>query len=191
MFYRPEDGHGLPRNPLPAVVSPRPIGWISTRAASGDNLAPFSYFNAVSNEPPIVMFSGGPGADSVANALESGVYAVNIVERAAWEAMNATSALVDRGVDEFALAGIPRAECTTIDCPRVDGAPATLECRVIRDLVLPGGYTVVFGQVTGVHLRDDCLRDGRFDVTTYQPVARLGYLDYAFVEQVFPLKRPG
>ncbi len=188
MFYRPETGHGLAHNPFKAVVAPRPIGWISTRAGAGDNLAPYSFFNAVGDNPPLVMFAGDP-ADSITNARESGVFAVNIVERAALAQMNATSAAVPRGQDEFVLAGVAKAECETIDCPRVANAPATLECVLERHLELPGNHMVI-GRVTGVHLRDDCLREGRFDVTAFQPLARLGYMDYAAIETVFALRRP-
>ena len=138
MFYRPEDGHGLPHSPFHALIAPRPIAWISTRAGSGDNLAPFSFFNAVSSAPPMLMFSGGR-SHSVENARESGVFAVNVVEAAAIAQMNATSARLARGVDEFGAAGVAKAECATIDCPRVADAPATLECRVVENLSLPGG----------------------------------------------------
>jgi len=190
MFYRTEDGHGLPHNPFYAIVTPRPIGWISTRAPGcADNLAPYSFFNAISAKPPMVMFAGDP-RDSVANALEAGVFAVNVVEEAALLQMNATSALVPRDTDEFALAGVAKAECATIDCPRVAGAPATLECRVQGHMDLPGGTTLIVGLVTAVHLRDDCLHEGRFDVTRFVPAARLGYKDYGFIREVRELDRP-
>jgi flavin reductase (DIM6/NTAB) family NADH-FMN oxidoreductase RutF len=191
MFYRPADGHGLPHSPLAAIVAPRPIGWISTRAATGDNLAPYSFFNLVSYDPPQVIFSGDPH-DTVMNARETGVFAVNIVGEAAMEAMNATSARVARGVDEFALAGVAKAECTTIACPRVADAPAALECRVLHMLTLLGdNNTLVVGEVTGIHLRDDCLVDGRFDVTRFHPVGRLGYRDYVVVKDLVQMTRPG
>lgn len=190
MFYRPADGHPLPHSPLAAIVAPRPIGWISTRASKGDNLAPYSFFNLVSYAPPQVMFSGDPG-DTVMNACESGVFAVNIVEQAAMVAMNATSAQVARGVDEFTLAGVAKAECETIACPRVATAPATLECRVQHVLTLKGdGNTLVVGEVTGIHLRDDCVANGRFDVTRFHPVGRLGYHDYVAVQELIEMKRP-
>lgn len=190
MFYRPADGHPLPHSPLAAIVAPRPIGWISTRAATGDNLAPYSFFNLVSYNPPQVMFSGEPG-DSVRNARESGVFAVNIVAEAAMAAMNATSAHVARGVDEFALAGVAKAECETIACPRVADAPATLECRVLHSLTLKGdNNTLIVGEVTGIHLRDDCLVGGRFDVTRFHPVGRLGYRDYVVVRDLVQMTRP-
>ena len=199
MFYRPADGHGLPHNPFNAIVSPRPIGWISSRGADGrDNLAPYSFFNAVAYEPPQVMFASTEtkadrlrGKDSVGNIEETGVFCVNIVERAMCDAMNATSGTYDREVDEFTLAGLDRAPCQTIACARVAKAPAALECRLTQVLQLPGQANfVVFGEVVGVHLREDCLVNGRFDVTRFQPLARLGYRDYTVVREVFSLKRP-
>jgi flavin reductase (DIM6/NTAB) family NADH-FMN oxidoreductase RutF len=190
MFYRPDQGHRLPHNPFKAVVSPRPIGWISTRGSHGDNLAPYSFFNAVADDPPQVMFAGGQ-KDSIRNIEENGIFAVNIVAAKAVQAMNATSERFPKGVDEFTRAGVTRAECTTIDCPRVSDAPATLECRASRVLTLPGeGNLMVIGTVIGVHLRDDCIVNGRFDVTVFQPLARLGYRDYSAVSRVFELARP-
>ena len=200
MFYRPADGHGLPHNPFNAVVTPRPIGWISTRGVDGsENLAPYSFFNAVAYVPPQVMFASTSAKedregtkDSVSNIRESGVFCVNIVEYAMRDAMNVTSGLWPREVDEFDKAGIERAECETIACARVARAPANLECRLTQIVQLPGKANfVTFGDVTGVHLRDDCLADGIFDVTRFQPLARLGYRDYARVTELFSLKRPG
>ncbi len=199
MFYRPADGHGLPHNPFNAIVTPRPIGWISSRGAGGqDNLAPYSFFNAVAYHPPQVMFAStepkpdrARGKDSVGNIEETGVFCVNIVEYALREAMNATSGTYGREVDEFSLAGLDRAECQTIACSRVAAAPAALECRLTQVLQLAGAANfVVFGEVVGVHLRDDCVVNGRFDVTRFQPLARLGYRDYTVVREVFSLKRP-
>jgi len=189
MFYRPADGHGLPHSPFSAIVAPRPIGWISTRSGTGDNLAPYSFFNAVGYHPPQVMFAGDL-RDSMANAVESGVFAVNVVQASALQAMNATSARFARGTDEFLQVGVAKAECTAIDCPRVADAPATLECRVIRMVDLLGEEKMVLGEVVGIHLRDDCLVDGRLDVTRYEPAARLGYSDYCFVRAVTELRRP-
>ncbi len=200
MFYRPADGHGLPHNPFNAIVTPRPIGWISTRAGDGsENLAPYSFFNAVAYKPPQVMFASTEskpdrlrGKDTVANIEETGVFCVNIVEYAMRDAMNATSGQYGREVDEFSHAGIDRLPCETIPCSRVAGVPAALECRLTQILQLPGAANfVVFGEVVGVHLRDDCVVNGRFDVTRFQPLARGGYRDYSVVREVFALKRPG
>ncbi len=199
MFYRTEDGHGLPHNPFNAIVTPRPIGWISTRGADGhDNLAPYSFFNAVAYVPPQVMFAStaakddrGDTKDSVAQIRETGVFCVNIVEHAMRDVMNQTSGAHAKEVDEFAHAGVEKGACNTIDCARVANAPASLECKLTQIVQLPGAANfVVFGEVTGVHMRDDCLVDGRFDVTRYQPLSRMGYRDYTTVREVFELKRP-
>lgn len=199
MFYEPKNGHGLPHNPFNAVITPRPIGWISTRGGDGaENLAPYSFFNGVSYSPPQVMVAstaGKPdrdkGKDSVANILETGVFCINVVEYAMRDAMNATSEHFPKTVDEFERAGIARAACETIACSRVAGAPASLECKLVDHVELPGASNlVVFGEVVGVHLRDDCLVDGKFDVTRYQPLSRLGYRDYARIVETFSLNRP-
>lgn len=199
MFYRPADGHGLPHNPFNAIVSPRPIGWISTRDASGrNNLAPYSFFNAVAYVPPQVMFAStsakedrGDTKDSVANIRETGVFCVNIVEYAMRDIMNASSAALPADVDEFDHAGVAQTPCSEIDCARVANAPAALECRMTQVIKIEGAHNyVVFGEVVGVHIRDDTLVNGRFDVTTFSPLSRMGYRDYTRVTEVFELARP-
>ena len=200
MFYRPEDGHGLPHNPFNAVVAPRPIGWISTRGTDGsENLAPYSFFNAVAYVPPQVMFASTSAKpdrddtkDSVANIRDTGAFCVNIVSFDLREAMNRTSGPWERGTDEFELAGLERAPCETVPCSRVAAAPAALECRMTKVIKLDGEANfMVLGTVLGVHLRDDCVVDGRFDIERVQPLARCGYLDYAVVREVFEMRRPG
>ncbi len=200
MFYRPEDGHGLPRNPFNAIVTPRPIGWISTRGADGqDNLAPYSFFNAVAYVPPQVMFAStsakpdrGDTKDSIANIRDTGVFCVNIVEYEMRGVMNQSSGPWDREVDEFTDAEIEKAGCETINCARVARAPASLECTLTQIVQLPGEANyVAFGEVTGVHMRDDCLVDGMFDVTRFNPLTRLGYMDYGVIREVFRMPRPG
>jgi flavin reductase (DIM6/NTAB) family NADH-FMN oxidoreductase RutF len=199
MFYRPAEGHGLPHNPFNAIVAPRPIGWIATRGRTGDNLAPYSFFNAVAYTPPQVMFAstGGKadrarGKDTLAQVEESGVFCVSVVALASRLAMNESAGPWPAGEDEFGRAGVARAECVTIDCPRVADAPASLECRLTEVVTLRGdGNLLVLGEVTGVHLRDDCLVDGRFDATRFALLARMGYRDYAVVREVFAMARPG
>jgi len=199
MFYRPQDGHGLPHNPFNAIVTPRPIGWISSRGADGrDNLAPYSFFNAVAYVPPQVMFAStsvkedrGDTKDSVANIRDTGVFCVNIVSYDLRDAMNKTSQAYPADVDEFQAAALEKAPCETIDCARVAAAPASLECKLTQIVQLPGAANfVVFGEVTGVHLSDAHLREGRFDVTGYAPLSRMGYRDYTTVRDLFELKRP-
>lgn len=199
LFYRPEEGHGLPHNPFNALITPRPIGWISTRDAQGrDNLAPYSFFNGVAYTPPQVMFAStgakpdaGDTKDNVANIRETRVFCVNVVEYAAREAMNVTSAGLPRGEDEFVAAGIEKAACGQIDCARIADAPASLECRMTQIVKIEGANNfVVFGEVIGVHLRDDCVVNGRFDVTRFTPLSRMGYRDYTAVREVFEMVRP-
>lgn len=200
MFYRPEEGHGLKHNPFNAIVTPRPIGWIATRDSDGqDNLAPYSFFNAVAYVPPQVMFASTSAKpdrdgtkDSVDNIRQTGVFCVNIVEYAMRDAMNVTSGPWPRETDEFAKAEIERAPCSEIACSRVANAPASLECKMTQIVKLDGEANfVVFGEVVGVHLRDDCVEDGMFNVLTYEPLTRLGYRDYSRITEVFSLARPG
>lgn len=199
MFYHPEAGHGLPHNPFNAIVAPRPIGWISSRGAAGDNLAPYSFFNAVAYVPPQVMFASTGGKpdrkgtkDSVAQITETGVFCVNIAGGDAREIVNATSAPLPAGTSEFDAVGIASAPCETIDCLRVADAAAALECRLTRIVPLAGQANfAVFGVVTGVHLRDDCIIDGRFDPAAAGGwLARLGYKDYCAVREIFQMERP-
>ena len=199
MFYRPEEGHGLPHNPFNAIVSPRPIGWISTQDTAGArNLAPYSFFNAVAYVPPQVMFAS-TGAkpdqdgtkDSVSNIHETGVFCVNIVEFAMLEAMNASSASLGKQEDEFVHAGLAAVACETIEGFRVGGTPASLECKATQIIELAGPANfAVFGEVTGVHMRDDCVVNGLFDVKTFKPMASLGYKKYSFVDHTLALSRP-
>lgn len=196
MFYRPADGHGLPHNPFGALVAPRPIGWISTRATLGDNLAPYSFFNAVAYTPPQVVFASTSTKpdrdgtkDSAAQIRESEVFCVNIVDAAMLNAMNATSAPLPAGADEFAHAGLEKAECHEIDCPRVATAVAALECRLVQIVPLLGKHNLlVHGEVVGVHIRPDCLKEGRF--APPNRLTRLGYKDYAIISETFELDRP-
>ncbi|MEP5152151.1 flavin reductase family protein [Planktotalea sp.] len=199
MFYRPEDGHGLPHNPFNAIVTPRPIGWISTRDKDGcDNLAPYSFFNATAYVPPQVMFAStgskedrGETKDSVAVIRETGVFCVNIVSASLQDAMNISSGTYAAGSDEFVQAGLDKAECDTINVARVAAAPAALECKMTQIIKQEGANNfLVLGEVTGIFMADDCIKGGRFDVTTFQPLARMGYRDYTVVKDLFELKRP-
>ncbi|AJE48605.1 flavin reductase family protein [Celeribacter indicus] len=200
MFYRPETGSGLPRDPFAAIVSPRPIAWISTRGANGiTNLSPYSFFNAVAYTPPQVMVASigskpdrARGKDSASNILETGVFCINIAGLENREVLNASSAGYPAGQSEIETLGLAVAECETIDCPRLAQAPAALECRLTRSVTLEGeGNLMLLGRVEGIHLRDDCLsEEGRFDVLRYKPLTRLGYQDFAVIDRLFQMKRP-
>ena len=200
MFYRPDaPDHGLPHNPFKAIVSPRPIGWISTISAGGiANLAPYSFFNALCDTPPMVMFASSgakhdqpKGKDSLANILATEEFAVNIVSYALRAPMNKTAASLGADEDEFAAAGLSKAAGVAISAPHVAQAPAVLECKLFKVVDLPGAAnSMVIGEVVGVHIKDDFIVNGRFDVTRYKPLSRLGYMDYAAVENVFELVKP-
>lgn len=200
MFYEPKDGHGLPHNPFNALIVPRPIAWISTRGVDGvENLAPYSFFNGVAYDPPQVMFASTSGKgdrdlgkDTLDNINTTGVFCIHMVGEDQTDAMNTTSGSYARDVDEIALAALERVECTTIPASRLPAAPAALECRLTQMTRLPGDENLVcFGEVTGIHLRDDCMVDGMFDITRARPLARLGYRDYTVVTDKFTLNRPG
>jgi len=199
MFYRPGiDNHGLPHNPFKAIVSPRPIAWVSTVNGSGQaNLAPFSFFNGIIDVPPMVMFCPNGTKvimdevkDTLANVRANGEFVVNIVSFAMREAMNVSSGTYARAVDEFESAGLTKGESKTVTPPFVVGAPAVLECTLWREIEMPNGGVMIIGSVKGIHMLDEFIKDGIFDVTAYRPIARLGYKDYAVVNEVFPLTRP-
>jgi len=202
MFFTPGTHvqSGLSHNPLKAIVSPRPIGWISSRGKDESlNLAPYSYFNAISEQPPMVMFSSAPSGntakDSLRNILETEEFVVNVVSAALGDAMNISSGSFPYGTSEFAKAGLEMVEGETIAVPRVKAAPAALECRLWKTIELPkpdqgGGSVVIMGTVTGIYIDDDIVTDGKVDVTAYQPLARLGYMDYAKITDLFSMQRP-
>jgi flavin reductase (DIM6/NTAB) family NADH-FMN oxidoreductase RutF len=191
--------HGLKHDPFKALVAPRPIGWIGTLDAEGRaNLAPYSFFNAVSDAPPFVVFSSGGRKHSIANAEARGEFTCSIATWSQRSAMNLSSAPVAADVDEFELAGLGKAPSRFVAPPRVAGAPAALECRWWKTVELPAvpghePYYVVFGRVVGVYI-DDAFIDarGRVDTAAMQPIARMGYMDYARVsaEHTFALNRP-
>ena len=203
MFYEPpKQDHGLPRDPFKSLVVPRPIGWISTLGADGVlNLAPYSFFNGVATDPAIVMFCPGGALvpkgqkDSWHNAEETGEFVVNVVGHAQRRAMNETSADVPLEVDEFALAGLETEPSRLVKPPRVKGAPAHLECTWLKTVELPSDdpdslNAIVLGTVVGIHIDDSIITDGMIDMDKFRPVARLGYMDYTVVDNVFTMLRP-
>jgi len=204
MFY--ETGthkqHGFRHNPFKAFISPRPIGWISTVSAQGtNNVAPYSFFNGVSSEPPCVMFASGAHPnhggkkDSQINAETTGEFVCSIVSHAQREAMNHTSIHLPYGQDELPGAGLEGEPSTLVKPLRVKGAPVHLECKYLQSLQMPSSRKgmenwVIFGQVIGFHVDEAIIKDGLVDVTLYQPVSRLGYMDYATITEVYAMDRP-
>jgi flavin reductase (DIM6/NTAB) family NADH-FMN oxidoreductase RutF len=180
-FYRPAEGHGLRHDPFNALVAPRPIGWISSRDAGGVlNLAPYSFFNAFNYTPPIIGFASIGHKDSVSNIEQTHEFVWNLATRELAEAMNATSATVPPRVEEFALAGLTTEPGRVVGVPRVAESPVSMECRLSQLVRLTGAdgtvtdTWMVFGEVVGVHIREDLLEDGVYDTAKAHPVLRGG-----------------
>jgi flavin reductase (DIM6/NTAB) family NADH-FMN oxidoreductase RutF len=197
-FQNAKDVPELKHNPFKAIVSPRPIGWIGTRGAGGvANLAPYSFFAPIADEPQMVMFSSTGRKDSVRNIEESGVFTASLAGRALLDKMNRSSASAPYDIDEFELTGLTANQGVLVNAPYVGEAYAALECKAveIKPLVgLDGASSpniMVIGQVVGTHIRDEAVRDGRLDMALVRPLGRLGYMDYCDAGDVFELLRPG
>jgi len=202
MFWNTKEPHGLPHNPFKSCVVPRPIGWISSVSANGDvNLAPYSFFNGVCGEPPMVMFGANGNTksrtkDSLANAESTGEFVCNMSTWALRDQMNTSSAGVDADVNEFDLAGLEMEPSELVNVPRVKASPIHMECRLFKVVHLPSENpeactnAMVIGHVIGIHISDHVLKDGLVDIESIMPLARMGYKDYTHVEKVFMMERP-
>ena len=203
MFFEPGDhkNHGFTFDPFKATISPRPIGWISTLDENGvTNLAPYSFFNAVSWSPPCVIFSSGSRPDgslkdSAQNAEKTGEFVCNIVGEAQAKQMNQTAIHFPHGTSEMEHAGLEGLPSEYVKPLRVKGAPVHLECTFLKIIELPSvsdtaRNAMILGQVVGIHIDEHYVADGRIDVTKYKPVGRLGYMDYCAVSEIFEMSRP-
>lgn len=184
---------------MTGAIVPRPIAWVSSLAADGTrNLAPFSYFNAVSSDPPTLMFSGsahGPDRrkDTVHNVEETGQFVVNIVTEDLAVAMNASAIAAPPGFDEFEYAGVTATASRTVAPPRVAESPVHFECEVAHIWRVREGAdasSVVFGRILHIHVEDRLLDGTRVDAAALKPLARLGGPTYAKLSDVFTLERP-
>lgn len=204
MYYEPGvTSHGLPHDPFKSCVVPRPIGWISTIDAQGrHNLAPYSQFQNVTFNPPIVMFSanqdtGGNRKDSVRNAEQTGEFVWNMATYDLRDAVNISAEELPHGVDEFERAGLEKAPSRIVKPMRVARSPIQFECVYLNTLRFPGvppmgTADVVFGRVVAVHIADEVIDvNGMVDVLKIQPLARMGYFDYTFVDNKFQMVIPG
>jgi len=199
MFFEPQsrDKKIFPHDPFKALVTPRPIGWISTVSGRGEvNLAPYSYFNAFSSNPPIVGFSSEGDKDSSTFALESGEFVWSMATWDLRDQMNASAASLARGESEFKHARLESAPSRLVRPPRVAATPAAFECRVTEVVKLKdldgsdSGRRLVLGRVVGIHVDERFVRQGRVDSAAMRPIARGGYDEYSVVEQVFSMPRP-
>jgi flavin reductase (DIM6/NTAB) family NADH-FMN oxidoreductase RutF len=198
MFYDArKNDHGHEYDPFKAIVAPRPIGWISSLSPEGvANLAPYSFFNAMSDNPHYVVFGSAGRKDSIRNIEATGEFVHNMATFKLREQMNASSAPVAEGVDEFELAGLEKASCNLVKPPRVAASPVAFECKYVKTVELPGhdnaagGYAMVIGEVIGIHIDDSFIEDGRVNTAAMQPIARMGYSEYAVVTEAFRMRRP-
>ena len=199
MFYETgqRDRTLLPHDPFKALIAPRPVGWVSTISKSGEiNLAPYSFFNAFSGEPPLIGFSSDGAKDSATFAGETGEFVWNLATWDLRDHMNDTSAPLARGQSEFSHAGLEMAPSRLVKPPRVKASPAQLECKVTEIIHLKnkdGGFSnnwLVMGEVIGVWLDDDCIENGVVQITRIKPIARCGYQDYTVLDRVFQMRRP-
>lgn len=203
MHFRPGiDHHGLPFDPFKSCTVPRPIGWLSTVSSDGIvNLAPFSQWQNLTFDPPLVMFAAnqnieGARKDTVANAEQTGWFVWNMATYSLRNAVNQSSAFVDPSIDEFELAGVSKLDSISAPGPRVAESPVHFECQYLSTHRLPGGGTVgtvdvVYGEVKHIHINDDVIDDtGKLDLLKIKPIARLGYYDYTVINNIFEMKIP-
>ncbi|KAK3676404.1 hypothetical protein LTR78_003680 [Recurvomyces mirabilis] len=205
VFYEPgKTSHGLPRDPFKSCVTPRPIGWISTRSKNGvDNLAPYSQFNNLTFDPPYVMFAANTDMnenrkDSTVNAESTGEFCWNVATWDLREAVNASAEWFDRDVDEFQRAGLEKEQARTVNVPMVKQSPIKFECKYYTTLRLPGNppmgsVDVVIGKVAAIHIDEKVLTDGMIDLDKVRPIARCGYHQYTVVRKdtMFEMIIPG
>jgi len=202
MFYKTTDPHGLPHDPFKSCIVPRPIGWVSSISKAGEvNLAPFSFFNGLASDPPMVIFSingkqpHGGDKDTLKNCEETGEFVVNMATEALMDPMNASCAPVGPEINEFDLSGLTPKKSELVAPPRVLESPINMECRVHEIVDLPctiegSRNAMVLGLVLGIHIADEALTEGLVDIEKIRPLARLGYMDYTVVEKTFTLRRP-
>jgi flavin reductase (DIM6/NTAB) family NADH-FMN oxidoreductase RutF len=193
----------LPFSPFKSCTVPRPIGWLSTISREGvHNLAPYSQWQNLTFDPPLVMFAAnqypdGRRKDTVVNAEQTGWFVWNMATWDLREAVNLSAMAVGAEVDEFETAGVTKAACMEAPCARVAESPAQFECRYLSTHRLPGDsdvgtVDVVYGRVERIRVDDSVITpDGKLDIPKIQPIARMGYYDYTVVRDTFEMRIPG
>lgn len=197
MQYGDERPDSLKYSPFKAIIAPRPIGWIGTLNADGvGNLAPYSFFNGVGTYPDQVMFASEGAKHSYLNARDRGEFTFSLATVALAEEMNLSSAGVPDGQSEFELTGLEQGKSLKIRAPFVAASPAALECVTLDTIQIkdrhgtPLDRYIVIGEVVHTHIRDEFIREGRFDPVVAQTIARLGYLDFSTVTNLWAMERP-
>ncbi|MBY6090716.1 flavin reductase family protein [Maritimibacter alkaliphilus] len=197
MHYGKDRPSILPHDPFKAIIAPRPIGWIGTLNGDGvPNLGPYSFFSALGNNPHLIGFTSEGQKHSYVNARDRGEFTFSLATEALTDAMNISSAAVPDGANEFEMAGLELGKSIEIATPFVAASPAALECVTVSATQLtdrhgtPMERYFVIGEVVQTHIRDEYIRDGRFDTAAARPIARMGYRDYATVTEAWELTRP-
>ena len=184
---------------LTGSIIPRPIAWIATIDDAGtNNLAPFSYFNMVGDDPPHIMFStrrdNNSNKDTLNNILATKQFVVNMVTEALAEQMNSTAQAVPAEVDEFQMVGVTPIPSSVVKPMRVKESPIQLECEMVHHYFLEdhkqGGACIVIGRVVRMHFDESVLlEDYKINMETYKPIARLAGSNYSKIGEVFSIKR--
>ena len=204
MFYETKtNNHGLKYNPFKSCIIPRPIAWITTISNDGiDNCAPYSFFNGVSSDPPMVMFANNGSAidgsgprDTFSNIKENQEFVINISTFNTKDKMNKTSARLCRNVSEIEFASLETLDSRLVKPKRLKESPINMECTLYKIIDLPGitedNYNgILIGKVIGIHINDEYIKEGKVDVKKIKPLARLGYFDYSVIDDFFSIKRP-
>jgi flavin reductase (DIM6/NTAB) family NADH-FMN oxidoreductase RutF len=200
-FYEPSKGHGLPHDPLNAIIGPRPIGWISSRNAQGQrNLAPYSFFNCFNYHPPIIGFTSVGWKDSVANIAETKEFIWNLTTKELAEKMNQSSVVLSNESDEFEFANLTPLEGEVVAADRVAESPVNFECKLTQLIQLNDingeklDTWLVLGEVVAVHIAKHLINsDGVYQTALAEPVLRAGgpTAYYSITENNrFDLQRP-
>ena len=200
MFYEPKKGVPFKIDPFKSLIFPRPIGWISSVNKNGvANLAPYSYFNAVTDEPPQIMFCSngssthGKYKDSLSNILNTKEFVVNFVTTATRNQMNISSRDFKPDEDEFLLSNLKKKKSKLVKAPSVRDSPVNLECKLVKIIKLQSNSdktsTMVVGEVIGVYIKNKFIKNNRVDSVSMKYIARMGYSEYTTISSKFNLKR--
>ena len=200
MFYKPKE-NPFTIDPFKSLVFPRPIGWISSVDDKGNaNLAPYSYFNAIADDPPQIMFaSASPEVplkfkDSLTNILATKEFVVNFATSKTRKKMNLSSLDAPKDQDEFMITDLKKRKSKLVKPPSVAASPVNLECKLLKTLKLKSNSkkytTMIIGEVIGIYIKDNFIKNGRVDSVAMRYVARMGYSEYTTVSSKFKMKRP-
>ncbi len=201
MFYEPKKGHPFKVDPFKALIFPRPIGWISTINKTGvANLAPYSYFNAIADEPPQVMFCSNGSSlhnkykDSLSNILSTKEFVVNFATSKTRDKMNKSSGDFKPDDDEFNLANLRKKKSKIVKAPSVLNSPVNLECKLSKIIKLKTqskeSSTMIIGEVIGVFINNKFIKNNKVNSVEMRYIARLGYSEYTTISKKFNLRRP-